>query len=344
MARSMIEANGRLFATLCTFCADREDPVQDSTQPRWLTSTPTARGFLKYLDVVERLSFGRHRHLALLEIKGTQYVGLIGFDETPDFSDLVAKSDLGGFEVCLLSELPVLPSATPAEVRNAVEAGSKLDPSYVGHHPDLIKSLYPRIDVLRPSSALGHAEIWSTFLRLCACDSGVGGSWIDDELAGALIALAELEVPSLPYQGLCRSIFDFDPGSLFLSLYRCIEATYAYEHATKLSKSLGLNLPWDEMAEKLEMEMGWRPPEAASLNVALAHASDSDLKDICKCLLVEEGNDLKVAAGRAIYKLRNSLVHYRPALRTSVPATIDWNRLCSRLVTVAMDTFDRTNS
>lgn len=146
-------------------------------------------------------------------------------------------------------------------------------------------------------------------------------------------------VPSLPYRELARAVLDLDPRNLYMALYRCVEATYAYEKATKLANALSLTLAWDEVAAALDSEMGWHPPEAQSLNVALERANERDLEDICACLGVEIGNDLRVSAGRAIYRLRNSIVHYRPTYDSLEIESVDWNRLCNSMVTIALHVF-----
>ncbi|TQN01026.1 hypothetical protein FHX68_1165, partial [Microbacterium lacticum] len=37
-----------------------------------------------------------------------------------------------------------------------------------------------------------------------------------------------------------------DPRSLFMSLYRCVEATYAHDKATKLKQGLSIEHEWQE--------------------------------------------------------------------------------------------------
>jgi hypothetical protein len=126
-----------------------------------------------------------------------------------------------------------------------------------------------------------------------------------------------------------------------MSLYRCVEATYAHDKATKLKNDLSIEHEWHKIAEVLENAMSWRPLEASSLNVVLAVAKEDDLREVCECLNVTLQDDtyLPSAAGKAIYQLRNRIVHYRPALAPVDSAEIDWNRLCIALVSVAHKVF-----
>ncbi len=126
-----------------------------------------------------------------------------------------------------------------------------------------------------------------------------------------------------------------------MSLYRCIEATYAHEKATKLKNALSVEHSWSELAAILESEMSWRPLEAESLNNVLKHASEDDLEEICKSLKRDTGKNIAASAGAAIYKLRNRIVHYRPTKDPFDMNSIDWNHVCTVLVSIARDVFHR---
>jgi hypothetical protein len=177
---------------------------------------------------------------------------------------------------------------------------------------------------------------------LCADECQKSGSWIDAELAEVIVALADVGIPFLPYEALCRSMFDFDPRSLFMALYRCIEATYAYESCRKLVNKLSLGTAWHELAAALESEVGWHPREAASLNLVLKYAHEGDLADICALLKLDAGDNLADSAGRAIYRMRNSFVHFRPGNKPpSDLDSMDWNRLCKLIAQIVFSVFSR---
>lgn len=254
----------------------------------------------------------------------------------------ICSRDIQGYDVCLLTELPVSPSASAAEVYNVVAADSRSsNPKYHGHDNTQIVALFPPVRVFASAEPIDDELIWPIFLSISSEESRNGGSWIESELADRLCALADANVDLLPYKELCRSTLDLDPRSLFMSLYRCVEATYAHDKATKLKQGLSIEHEWQEIAEILEKEMSWRPLEASSLNVVLAFAQVDDLREVCECLNVPlyKDTNLASAAGKAVYDLRNRIVHYRPALAPVESEEIDWNRLCNALVSVAGDVF-----
>jgi hypothetical protein len=162
---------------------------------------------------------------------------------------------------------------------------------------------------------------------------------MSQQLTYELMSLADLNIAFFPYGALCRSMFDSDPRSLYMALYRCIEATYAYESCRKLVDALALSMEWHRLAAALESEVGWHPQQAASLNVVLKYALEEDLAEVCRCVGAEVGPDLHVSAGRAIYQFRNRIVHFRPGSDDGSDDDMDWSALCRALVGVVVHVF-----
>lgn len=338
-------ANSIVFHRLAQFAGDREFPISNPHAARWVHANPDADKVLKAAQLYRSMSFGRFRHLAWMVFEDRHYIATVGFDHEVMDPSLSLLEDIQGFDVCLLAELSVSPSVAAAKVFDVVAAGS-LDenPAYRGHDNDQVMTLFPRLRVYESVDPVRDDIVWSVFLGICADESRHGGSWIESELADSLSILAQSNIESLPYQELCRSTLDLDPRSLYMSLYRCIEATYAHDKASRLKASLSVEHSWNEIAAVLENEMSWRPLEAESLNAVLRYAQNEDLIDVCQCLDVDLEKDLKnlsSLAGKAIYKLRNQIVHYRPAHIPLNFESTDWNRLCKALVAIASDVFHR---
>ncbi|MFI6681996.1 hypothetical protein [Kribbella sp. NPDC050470] len=342
----MKQANSLLFSNLESFCIRRGETLENPGKVRYVSSDTVDREFLKNLKVSSVLKFGNHRSLSHLRLADQHYIGLIGFDFEPTLSTLIPLTVNGGMAVCLLSTIQPAPSVGPASVRNIVEVASAEDPEYSGHSADAIQSLFPVIQVLECSQVLDEDAVWRIYLMICAEECMRGGSWIGDKLSDALVTLTGLAIPSMPYPAICRSMFDADPRSLFMALYRCIEATYAYESSRRLVDRLNLSVRWQEVAEALDDEIGWHPQEAQSLNLVLQHAVEQDLADICECLSVSvrEDREIHPQAGKAIYALRNKIVHFRSASSEPYVDETDWNRLCYLLVGVVFSVFTQAYS
>jgi hypothetical protein len=205
-----------------------------------------------------------------------------------------------------------------------------LDGSYNGHDFEDILGLYPTIRVFC-SEDVTIDETWRIFFLLCLSEARNAETWIDSSFADTLQGMAELPLLNVPYQTLCRSIFDTDPAAMFLALYRCLEALYAFSSARKLIGALSLSDDWAIVATALEDALGWHPREENSLMELVEYATEPDHRAIFSALaetVPETSGDLAGSAARRIYKLRNDLVHYRPAQHEMNFTTIDWNRLC----------------
>lgn len=348
MSRNMAAANRAVFAQLELFCNRRSEPIPSEGRRRYIrarSGTAEAKEDERYLQrgsIEARLRFGSERILAHIKVDKEHFVALIGFDYEPNVAPLVTETNTPGLTALVLAETAPRPRASPAMIRNIVEAGSMDDvdaADYEGHGADDIAMLFPPIRILKSPGPIDEDSVWRLFLMICADECANSGSWIEETLAGELESLTRLQVPSLPYASICESMFDADPRSMFMALYRCIEATYAYESSLRLVRDLGLEIPWIDMATSLSSQLGWRPQEASSLNLSLSRAVESDLLDLCDCLGATVGRDLQVSAGKALYSLRNQIVHYRPGTQRVAVESTDWNRLCRVLVRITFHVF-----
>lgn len=341
MSRNMIGSYRRLFDHLETFAGRRGQPVQNSGAGRWAKADDgEARELLKNLRLTHALQFGEQRALVWAQESKRDYILILGFALEPDLPQLEAIPASSGFTMAVLSDLLPMPVESAAQIRNVVEVGSKGEDGYEGHDPRVLESLFPTIQAFVSRDPVDAEVVARLFLRLSVAECRASGSWITDGLADELESLTDLSVPSLPYASLCQSMFDLDPRTMFLAIYRCIEATYAFEATRKLVDRLTLSVGWTEVAAALDEEIGWHPREGHSLNLVLQHALDRDLETVCKCLGVEVGVDLQATAGKAIYALRNRVVHYRPGLQAPTDE-YDWNELCTVMLHIVFHVFTR---
>lgn len=344
MTRNMKRANRALFEILEKYCVERGQPISSAGAVRYIKGDATAQNYLKILEIGPILKFGHHRSLSRLRADNEHFIALLGFEFESGLRRLTLIDSNPGISVCLLSEVGPRPIARPVNILNTVEASSADEPGYSGHDSEQIESLFPAIQVFRCDQPIDDDSAWRLFLMLSVEECQRGESWIDDDLANAILALTDLNIPSLPYAAISRSIFDLDPQSLYMALYRCIEATYAYESCRKLVNRLALSASWLELAVALESEVGWHPQEASSLNLVLRHALEKDLEEVCQCLGADSKADLHVDAGRAIYRLRNRIVHFRPGGEPVDVDSINWNRLCKCLVSIVFTVFSHAYS
>ncbi len=341
MTRNRKVAISSVFDVLTDYASLRGSVVPQPPPPAYRTIYGDTEqvAILTRMTCSEYFRASAHVAMGIFEYNQERFVGVMGFDFEPDIAELGAVDVGAGAGIVMYLEFDAVPKASPLTVVNIVSAQSSADDNYLGHDFESIRQLFPSLQLFEIAPSAISSSNWPLLLRVAIGEAAQGGSWVGAALQQAVCDLADLQAPVFPYAALCRAIFDLDPRNLFMALYRCIEATYARDACEKLRTELGLRAPWYELAVKLDRSLGWRAAEAASINTTLINAAEDDLRAICDLLAAEIKDDLSVAAGRAIYRLRNKIVHFRASDDQNYAADIDWDLVCKHMAYVVRDVF-----
>lgn len=328
----MIEANKLIFASLDSYCAGFDITVTNTGAARWIATNHAERRFLVASTLSHQVHFSSRRKIGRFDLDGRTYFCCIGFENARPVMSLVEDDLDAGVFTSAVAELRPRPSGPPAQVEDTIGGSDKSDAGYTGHPWRLIAELYPAIRVFVAKDVASDSS-WEACLKLCLDECASGDSWIEPELADTLAGVCDLSGLNLPYETLCRSVFDTDPSAMFLALYRCIEAVYAYSGATRVAKALKLTVPWDDVAVALEEQIGWHAREDGALAALMQYTVEHDQKKLFQGLgeTAPSGGTkpLSQYAAERIYALRNGLVHYRPTHRKIDYANVNWNIVCS---------------
>jgi hypothetical protein len=337
----MKSAQQAIFGSLDAFCAAAGEPVTNAGAPRWIRGTKADSAFLAGAQVSDLFRVTPRRMMARLDYGGKTFFSALGFlDATPP-AGLDRGEVTPGLVSVLLAEATPRPKATPFQVKDAVEhADATQDESYEGHESTAIADLFGPIVVFQ-GELIEPSETWRAYYEICLGEILGMDTWIEKPTAAAMATLTDLSALGLPYQILCRSLFDADPGGLFLALYRCLEALYAYTASMRVAAAFGFSGSWQEVAVALEREIGWRPREEDSLAALFARCETETLKQIFDCLGESrpDTNTVAMTSAKRIYKLRNNLVHYRPIHHTAEHSEVCWNQLCTTLSLVIREVY-----
>ncbi|MDB6454464.1 hypothetical protein [Falsirhodobacter sp. 20TX0035] len=344
MPRNMIAANVVIFELLDVAVSSGGSKIPNSGSKRWISTTPSERGFLRDARLVHLMKIGAKRLILNFEYQQHSYFATIGFSgifETKYFEELQVNSS---HLTAILSEANIPPSASPLEIIENIGGHDKdSDPDYNGHDAKLLFDLYPKIKVFRSANGI-VADFWQAYFIICLEETIATGSWISQNLFESLTTMSELDSTRIPYSVLCRSIFDHDQSSLFLAMYRCIEALYSYTATISLMASLGIKSNWKTVSKQLELDLKWHPREDAALQGLFKKVGRKEIDDISSAIFVEaEPKDTYVArVARAVYDLRNKTVHYRPVHQEADIQDIDWGKLCSAMSCVILDVYNES--
>ncbi|MGY2340706.1 hypothetical protein ACW9HW_15920 [Pseudomonas sp. SDO5532_S415] len=328
-SRNKIDANKTIFAGLDEYCSANGEQLLNAGEGRWIVSAKgTDQRRLVKADLTATISLGSSLKLARFDVDGVSLFCTVGLELPDDIAGLLDEGVGGGMMTAVLSELRPTPKATPLEVRNTIETGINTA-GYMGHEVLEISQLYPTLRVFSGED-ISEEETPRVFFLICLADRIRAGVWMDKQLRANLELIADLSPVAIPYRILCRSLFDTDPSAVFLALYRCLEALYAYSHTSELMGKLGMTLEWNHVAQVLEETLAWRPREEPSLGLLLQQAVSEDLRTMLSALgaTLPANADLVNYTTKQMYQLRNSLVHYRSFHQSFDPDKVDWNRLC----------------
>lgn len=342
MSRNANECSAQIFARLTRFAADRGVIIPDGDRRVFLEEEQY--NLLISTQTGPRLIAGRHTAAVHYSSQGLEFLALAGFSaENLDQAAHIRETDvLPGLAVALLADLQVEPIASPASVLDVVAAGSRLDPGYQGHDLGLMLSLFPAIRIFEiDTAATGDDAFAANLLTICAAEGVSGNGWINSEMANELVRLGEQRIAAFPYEFLVRAALDLDPTNMFLALYRCLEATYAFVRARDLATKLGIAHSWVDVAKAVGETLSWYPRHDQSLSavLGLAAVERNDLVSLATALGKPiAGDELASKVASAVRELRNSLVHYGP---TTEPVDLnrDWNELCVPLARLVGSVF-----
>jgi hypothetical protein len=335
----MIAANMAVFELLDQYSARAGAPLSNAEAARWIATSEEDRRVLKHFELSSRFRISPTKVIGRFD-QGTDSIFLMfGFSEgfeCPSFPGV----DVGaGLLTAGLAELRPQPTASALEIANVVEAGDKTIAGYDGHDAASVAALFPRVTGVA-GQGLAEGESGRIFFKLCLEEALSSASWIDASLGRDLNLLYSLDLLEVPFHLLSRALFDVDPASLFLALYRSVEFLYVYTSAQKLKATLSLSQDWATIGAALEEDLGWYPREANSLQLLLDFADPSDLAMVVEAIsgspTDKDASNLSITAGRLIYNLRNSIVHFRPMQRQLDRDTIDWQKLCGATVQIVV--------
>lgn len=328
-SRNKIEENRKVFSGLDEYCSVNGEQLPNTVGGRWIVSAKgTDQRRLVKADLTSVMSLGASLKIARFDLDEVSLFCTVGLELPDEIAGLLDEEVGGGMLTAILSELRPMPKASPLEVKNAIGTGRNTV-GYMGHEAFEISQLYPTVRVFSGLD-VSSDETPRIYFLICLADRIRAGVWMDNRLRANLELIAELSPVAIPYRILCRSLFDTDPSAVFLALYRCLEALYAYSHTSELMGKLGMNLDWNHVAQVLEETLAWRPREEPSLGLLLQKAVSEDLRAMLSALgtILPEKSDLVNYTTKKMYQLRNSLVHYRAFHQSFDPDSIDWNRLC----------------
>jgi len=337
MSRNAIEGSTHFFSILEEFCAIHDTTIVNPGCSRFVAGSRESADFYIKSHLKEKIVVNPTCRFSLVEYEGESIVLTYGVNGGGGLTYLHEQEVGPGELTCLVIDHKLFPSVDATIVSNFIGSGEIGLSGYSGHQLEDALALFKSIKrfSMLPTMALDFQRICFEIAIDAAFESG---HWMSSSLLNDLKALSDLGL-ELPFRNLVRSLSDSDPSSLFLSLYRCLEATYAYKICHKLVDDLALTLSWTEMYKIMDIQAKWRPKELESLEYILSKGSANDHLSVLAAIKFSNRVNPKKSAD-LIYELRNALVHFKPYQSIDeIYEHVDWNELCRAMAGFICDIY-----
>lgn len=342
MARNRMAMSNTIFGRLIAYADTLGVPIKDPTEKRFIVRQSLEDADLMARAKVTSYEVTKNIRLFRLVHKDSIYFCVFGLSQIDDLPTGLNRHPItpGILQSCIV-EGDIQPSRSISgyDVKDAIEAFPiNEEGKYLGHELESIARLFPAAFVYTASGAEDyHSSDLRVISSLLARSYEDGPLSLGDQNIIGLIGIMEGGSPHIPYENILQGMLSIYWGNLFLELYRCIEQLYAAPRIIKLCEHWPSTVSIHDLAEKLEKTLGWRPKEDDALARLLSECDPSTIESACSAFEVVDLDDEDMKStpaerlAKSIYRLRNSLVHFRPATKMTKKKDAEW-----RVITDAM--------
>lgn len=339
MARNKILANTQLFQKLATRVTERAIP----DTPRYVSTVEgEEREWLADGVIAGEVRFDTSNRVLCVRKNDRACFVLVNFNAPTELPDGLSLQPLNaGLFTMLGAECDlVLPEINELDLHENVFIPNTSD--YAGHSWEALAPFFQKLSVIAitPNGPFDNeGAIERVALLFGACVPSIRTLSLDKATLDACSELSldiHSEVPALL---LSHALAAVRWEHCFLEVYRCIERLLSLPSMIALKSDLGISQTAIELSASLERVIGWRRTEEPGL-IALFEGCETACKNFHRQLIelvpaLHRDYSTKTVAGY-IYKLRNAIVHYRPATDLpNLPETA-WRLLVNFLVEIVV--------
>lgn len=221
-------------------------------------------------------------------------------------------------------------TVTASQIKDALDDAFRVEGGdYAGHDLAQIAPFFPDLVVYRVTTPLEYHDIIERVLGSILVRTSLDGPiLLESDTVKKFILVFEAGSPLIPYRNLIQGILSISWDYLFVEIYRCVEQLYSLPRIERLKKEMPCSSSIREMAKLLEDYLSWYPKEEEALQALVRLCTEHTVTVICTGLDGGDGethDSRSCAAARELYKLRNRIVHYRPAHDNIEKPEADWN-------------------
>lgn len=332
MSRNRIEMSKALFEEIFAAAKLHDPSFSSDDKVRWIKRLSAEDAEFMASADVEVLPLGTRALASSIRYETERYFCFVGLNETDaPIIGLQAAAPTPGLFSSVAHVAALRSIATASQVRDVLEGQYMGVADYDGHDLFEVMKLFP---AMRFVKGIRDDLVYLDDIRRVTGVYYLAGYQdyplnLGKETRDALSNLFLEGDDCLPYHVLLQACLSNSWAELFLCLYRAIEQLYCAPRLNNLLKNISHSGTASDLAEILENVLSWRPREEEALSSLLGRTSAESRAAIFNAIVGSVGNlDIKpeVCASH-IYKLRNSHVHFRPAMKAQAMSDKSWNSI-----------------
>ena len=323
-----------IFDKIQSSASAQDTEYLTDNKDRWISRKDDYDLELMANATVNNLVLGAKTFVASIKHKDDTYFCFSGLAIPEKLPTGLEETELTpGLFSCVVFCAELQANCTAAQARDVLEQQYRGQPEYDGHSLDQITPFFPAMQLVKLNC---NADVIYTknIDRVAGIYLALGYTEyplaIDSELKSRLISFFETGAETIPFNLVVQGLLSYSWQTLFLDLYRCLEQLYTVKKLQALVSKIPHNGSLANLAYILEEELSWRPKEDSALASILASTSNETRRKVLSAFEAEtdeltEHSPTKCA--NYIYKLRNSHVHFRPAMKATSRTSQQWNKI-----------------
>lgn len=349
-SRSRIEMSNTIFQRLIDCAAVDGTIIANAEKGRFIKRLSEADAeLMAKADVRDKRKITRQMRAVLFEHGAQRFYAFFGFASLPGVTlqmpeGLVEIDPTPGMFGIAITESEVMPRATPAQIRDVIEAEYIGLERYEGHELTDVSSLFPPV-------VFAEADV--NYIYTISIDR-VLGAMVAATYSEGPIAMSERTLKAvgdlftagptyIPFEVVLQGVLSISWSGLYVELYRCIEQLYPVPRLSGLIQRWASTHSLNELAELLRDSLGWRPREDESLIKLISACPEKIATDLIVAfeLKLDENSLPPDVVGRQVYAMRNGFVHFRGNTFHVQPSDDKWNNIVVAMIALVNETYNR---
>ena len=345
--RRRIEMSTQIFQRLISHANDAGVQVSNAEKPRWIRKLNDDDALLMArADVPSQQKITRQIRALQIEHNEARYFAVLGLTEVDTMPDGLGHVELtpGLFSV-VITQSDIQPSATALEVLNAIGARHAEDKDFDGYDLSDISLLFPDISIFEADQ---NHEYTSNVVRVLGALTA--RSYSDGPIEPSADTLAKVSSlfeggsAHIPFENILQGLLSISWGGFFLELYRAVEQLYAVPRLLALVEAWPTPLSYRQLADLLENHLSWRPKEDDALAKLINGCDSVIVQELAETFSKDRDTSQGNLAGKVasdIYRVRNSLVHFKAALGQENHTDYAWEPMIVAMLDLVQDIYQR---